>query len=190
MAEKDRQEQKKAAHASETFAADFWKPHLGQNRFRSVAGRPGRLITGRLLPGTDLVEGILAMAGSHEVASGYIDAFGSLAQARFSAGVRYSASQPERVERIPLETVEGPLEFLCGQGKLGKPSQGDPVIHFHGIFVTPEGEVRGGHFFAGGNPVFATFEVVIHEILEVEQVWQKDEEAGVYLIEAVQKNEG
>jgi predicted DNA-binding protein with PD1-like motif len=175
-----------AKQEQETFPGDFWQRHLGSNRFRAVCGRSGRLLSGRLLPGADLVEGILEMAQSERIEVGFVQAFGSLARARFSAGVRPSAAHLGRMERIPPESVEGPLEFLSGLGKFGFPPQGDPVIHFHGLFVTPEGRVRGGHFFRGGNPVFATFEVFIQEILDVRHVWEKDPEAGVFLIETVQ----
>lgn len=171
----------------ETFAGGFWKTHVGELRFRGALGRPGRLLSGRLLPGTDLVEGILEMARSFGIREGIVFCFGSLARARFSTGVRPVATSPEMMERIPSKTLEGPVEFLCGQGKLGLPLEGAPVFHLHGVVVTPEGLVTGGHFFAGENPVFATLEVVIQEILGIQHQWKDDDETGVTLIESIQK---
>lgn len=169
----------------ETMPLDFWKAFQDQVRVRAVAGRTGRMVTGRIRPGTDLVAGITELAREHGVTTGLITAFGSLARARFSEGVQTCAASPDRAERIPPRTVEGPLEFICGQGKIGLPKEGDAVIHLHGLFVTPEGRIMGGHFFPGGNPVWATFEIIIQEILDVEFVWEKDSEPEINIMEAV-----
>lgn len=177
----------RTAREDETFQGDFWKVHVGELRFRGALGRPGRLLSGRLLPGTDLVEGILEMARSFGIGDAVVSCFGSLAQARFSTGVRPVVSSPGIMERIPPKTLEGPVEFLCGQGKLGLPPGGEPVVHLHGVVVTPEGVVMGGHFFAGGNPVFATMEVIIQEILGVQHRWEEDRETGMPLIESIPK---
>ncbi len=169
----------------ETFPLGFWKEHQDQIRTRAVAGQAGRMVAGRIRPGTDLVAGILDLAQEHGVRTGLISAFGSLARARFSEGVRSCDDDPSRAERIPPRTVEGPLEFICGQGKVGFPEGKDPVIHLHGLFVTSEGQLMGGHFFPGGNPVWATFEVIIQEILGVEFDWRVDPEPGINIMEAL-----
>jgi predicted DNA-binding protein with PD1-like motif len=169
----------------ESFPVGFWKEHQGEIRTRAVAGKAGRIVAGRLRPGTDLIPGILELAQEHGVKTGLVTAFGSLAQARFSEGVQPSAGDPERVERIPPRTVPGPLEFICGQGKIGFPEDKEPVVHFHGLFVTPEGRLMGGHFFPGDNPVWATFEVIIQEILGVAFDWQRDPEPEIQIMEAL-----
>ena len=171
----------------ETFPLDFWKEHQEAIRIRTVAGGAGRIVAGRLRPGTDLIPGILEVARIHGVETGLVNAFGSLAQARFSEGVQPCADNPERAERIPARTVTGPLEFICGQGKIGLPKDKEPVVHFHGLFVTPEGRLMGGHFFPGDNPVWATFEVIIQEILGVEFDWRTDPEPGIPIMEALPK---
>lgn len=172
----------------ETLPLDFWQAHQDQIRLRAVAGRAGRIIAGRIRPGTDLVTGILAMAQEHGVKTALVNAFGSLAQARFSEGVQPVADNPSRAERIPPRTVDGPLEFICGQGKIGFPEGKEPVVHFHGLFVTPDGQLMGGHFFPGDNPVWATFEVMIQEILDLDFDWQLDDEAEINILEALPRD--
>jgi predicted DNA-binding protein with PD1-like motif len=170
------------AQEKETFSGEAWKKHLGEMRFHGVPGRGGTLISGRLLAGADMVGGILEMARSHDIKAGIVaTAFGSLAKARLSLGGRHAA-QPGRMERIPPMEIEGPVEFLCGQGKFGFPREGDPVVHFHGVLVTSDGQVMGGHFFPGGNPVLITFEVAIQEILDLEHLWHWEEESGIFLV--------
>ena len=174
-----------AKQEKETFPKDFWQAKVGTVRHRCLEGQAGRYIVGRLLPGADLVTGIIEAARAHGVKAAYVDAFGSLSVARYSEGVRALPDDPTRVARIPPVTVEGPLEFLCGQGKVAFPEGDDPIVHFHGVFVTPDGAIKGGHFFQGDNPVFATFEIFIQEILGVEFAMLYDEEAEVPLIEPV-----
>lgn len=167
----------------ESFPWSIWAPHEGRLRFHSAAGRPGRLISGRLLPGCDLLRGILDMARSHEVRAAWVNAFGSLARAAFSPGLRLSAENPDRVERRPSVNLEGPIEMWSGTGRLGIPDNGEPFIHFHGLVVSPEGQLYGGHFFPGDNTVYATFEVHIQEILGVAFRLEHDETVELPLIE-------
>ena len=71
--------------------------------------------------------------------------------------------------------------------RLSIPDKGEPVIHFHGMVVTPEGRLCGGHLFPGGNPVYATFEVNIQELLNVEFKLEMDRAVELPLIEPKQK---
>ena len=167
----------------ESFPWNIWAPHGDRLRFHSAEGRPGRLISGRLLPGTDLLGGIIAMARTHEIRAAWVNAFGSLARAAFSPGLRLSAKDPDRVERRPNVALEGPIEMWSGSGRLGIPDNGEPCLHFHGLVVSPEGQLLGGHFFLGGNTVYATFEVHIQEILGVEFRLEHDAAVELPLIE-------
>ena len=171
----------------ESFPWHIWEQHEGSQRFHSAAGRPGRVISGRLLPGCDLLLGIIEMARSHEVRSAWVNGFGSLARAAFSPGIRISASDPDRVDRRPNVELPGPLEMWSGMGRLGIPDGGEPFIHFHGLVATPEGRLYGGHFFPGGNTVYATFEVHIQEVLDVEFVQEMDVNVELPLIEPKEK---
>ena len=167
----------------ENFAWHIWEQHQGRQRFRSATGRSGRIISGRLLPGCDLLLGIIEMARSHGVESAWVNGFGSLAKASFSPGIRLSAENPDRVERTPNANLPGPIEMWSGMGRLSIPDQGEPVIHFHGMVVTQEGQLYGGHFFTGGNPIYATFETHIQEILDVEFKLEMDEALELPVIE-------
>ena len=167
----------------ESFPWHIWEQHVGSQRFRSVTGRPGRIISGRLLPGCDFLLGIIEMARSHRVKSAWINAFGSLAKASFSPGIRLSASNPDRVERRPNVNLPGPIEMWSGMGRLGMPVKGEPFVHFHGLVVTPEGQLYGGHFFPGGNIVYATFEVHLQEIGDTEFRLEMDANLELPLIE-------
>jgi len=174
---------KKKPQNVESFAWHIWEQHAGSQRYRSVAGQPGRIISGRLLPGCDFLLGIIEMARSHQVESAWINGFGSLARASFSPGIRLSATNPDRVERLPNVNLPGPIEMWSGMGRLGIPAKGEPFVHFHGLVVTPEGQLYGGHFFPGDNIVYATFEVHIQEVLGVEFRLEMDKAVELPLIE-------
>ena len=165
----------------------IWEGHEGDPRFNSIAGQAGRIISGRLLPGCDMLLGIIEMAKSHHVKSAWFNAFGSLAKTNFSPGLRFAAADPEQVERLPNLTLTGPIEMWSGMGRLSILDEGEPVIHFHGVLVTPEGQLHGGHFFPGGNLVYATFEVHIQELLNVEFNLEMDQTVGMPLIEPKKK---
>jgi predicted DNA-binding protein with PD1-like motif len=49
-----------------------------------------------------------------------------------------------------------------------------------------EGRMYGGHFFPDGTPVYVTFELCIHEFLEIEHFMNLDEASGIPLIEVKQ----
>lgn len=166
----------------DSFPWHIWDRHEGTQRYQSAAGRAGRIISGRLLPGCDMLSGIIEMARSHGVASAWVNGFGSLAKANFSPGIRFSAATAERVERKANLNLEGPIEIWSGMGRLGIPADDEPVIHFHGLLVDEEGRLYGGHFFPSGNIVYATFEVHIQEILGVEFQIEQDEEVEIPLI--------
>ena len=167
----------------ENFPWNIWQQHEGTFRYRSAAGQPGRIISGRLQPGCDLVQGIIEVAGSHKVRAAWVNGFGSLAKAFFSPAIRLSESMPGRVERQPNISLPGPIEMWSGMGRLGISDGAEPSIHFHGLLTTQDGRLYGGHFFPGGNPVYATFEVHIQEILGVNFSLDMDDEVELPLIE-------
>jgi len=168
----------------ESFPWNIWQQHEGTYRYRGAEGQPGRIISGRLMPGCDFVQGIIEVAKSHNVKAGWVNGFGSLAKAEFSPAIQRSESMPGRGERQPNMTLSGPIEMWSGMGRLGIPDDGEPFIHFHGLLVTQKGQLYGGHFFPGGNTVYATFELHIQEVLGVEFKLEMDEEVELPLIEA------
>lgn len=146
-------------------------------RFESIEGGPGRVISARLKPGTDLLTGLKELTLKHRIYAGAITVcFGSLA----SAQVTWTeGSKPDpNAERLQLD---GPLSFLSSQGKAGITEEGEAIVHLHGILSDLDGRVWGGHFHDGSNPVFSTFEVVIHEITKVRHTKIWDDESEVKL---------
>jgi len=149
---------------------------MNEIRISSAESRPGRLVGARILPGTDLIPGLLEICRRNHLTSGCIvTILGSLARARFvllipdsggTMGVRYSD---------PHE-IEGPLEFLGGSGIIGRLDDGETAMHLHGIFSDRENRFCAGHILGEGNQVLATMGVVIQELPEVEITRSFDEE--------------
>lgn len=156
---------------------------MNEIRISSAESRPGRLVGARILPGTDLIPGLLKICRRHQIKSGCIvTILGSLARARFvlpipdsggTMGVRYSD---------PHE-IEGPLEFLGRSGIIGRLDDGETAIHLHGIFSDRENRFCAGHILEEGNQVLATMEVVIQELPDVEITRSLDGETGFSLFQ-------
>lgn len=158
------------------------KDHPGV-RLESMEGRSGRVVSARLRPGTDLVSGLKELVGKHRIAAGAVTVcFGSLSRAEVTWT---EGSKPDPEKKIARTRLEGPLSFLSSQGKVGISEEGEPLVHLHGILADLEGRLWGGHFHEGNNPVFSTFEVVLHEILDVRHTKIWDDESETTLLKAV-----
>ena len=146
---------------------DYWKTHK-EIRFEEFAGKPGRIISGRLLAGSDLLNGIVELAKKYQVRAGAVSVcFGSLSKTEVRWGER-DKSGARGSRRSAPKMLEGPISFLSAQGKVGIPRNGEPVIHMHGVLADTEGHVWGGHLYPGENPTYATMDVVIQEIEGIE----------------------
>ena len=147
-------------------------------RIQAVASEAGKRIVGRLLPGTDLIDGIEAMCQQHQVAGATIvSVIGSLTQAEMVYAVPDEAGKIGIRYHDPV-TIRGPLEILSCQGFVGQSDQGPLSVHLHGLVSDPAMRVVGGHFLAGGNPVLATAEILIQECSDVRMIREQDEETG------------
>ncbi|MCD6363935.1 MAG: DNA-binding protein [Synergistetes bacterium] len=145
-------------------------------RTSSVECKGGRLIVGRILPGTDLIEGVLNICRKHGLESGSIDVMlGSLRKFTFVYAVKDETKKLKTRYCEPV-SVEGPLEFLCGNGIIGKDGRGEVVVHLHGIVSDERRKIHAGHIVKGGNPVLATIELVIRELPDIEIRRELDEE--------------
>ncbi|KUK13569.1 MAG: DNA-binding protein [Synergistetes bacterium] len=146
-------------------------------RFSSVDSKAGRTIVGRLLPGTDLIEGILALCKEHNINFGSIDVvLGSLRKFTFVYPIR-DESKKMGVRYCDPVVIEGPIELLCGGGLIGVNRNGEKAVHLHLVVSDREGKVYGGHV-VGGNPVLVTVELVLRELEGVSIVREEDEETG------------
>lgn len=137
-------------------------------RTQVVSSIRGRFITGRLLPGSDLLSGIEKICKDNNVSyGGILSAIGSFSK------VRYLYVQPDDKAKTGIKygapiVYEGAVELLTGQGMIGLDDEDNISVHFHGVMVNTKGEIIGGHFVKYGNIVLATIELTIMELTDME----------------------
>jgi len=149
-----------------------------QCRVNSVEGKSGRVITGRLLPGSEMFEGIIEMCKRHNVKYGYINcAIGSLEKASFVSPITNKESKIGISYCSKIE-MKGPIEFFGEQGIICQSEDDQYLLHLHGSFSTEDMKIWGGHMLATGNIVLATLDVVITEVVDVKMLRVYDEETG------------
>lgn len=149
-----------------------------------------RQIVVRLLPGTDLLTGLVAVCKEHGVTAGCITAMqGSLSSARFVWALPDASTKMNARYGDPVD-VEGPLEFICGSGMIGTyEDSGETVVHLHGVLSDPDQGFHGAHFVEGGNPVMSTLEVLIQAFDEIDIKRAFDEETEFPLFNIYEKGE-
>lgn len=146
-------------------------------RIKSVEGGIGRTIVARFLPGTDMLEGIEEVCRRHDVKYAVVAcAVGAFKKATFVYPIP-QAGTPIGIKYSDPVTIEGPVEFLGGQGIVCQSDDGKYLLHFHGSASDKEMHIWGGHFVTG-NVVLATLDVIINEISGVNMVRRFDEETG------------
>jgi len=143
-------------------------------RVKSAAGFAGRLIAGRILPGTDLITGIEKICEEHGVKGGWVNCLGSLQKAGYFIlepnNSKLGAGYGEMLK------VAGPVELMGGMGLICY-QDGQVGVHFHATMCDKEGKVFGGHLVKGENPSLATVELAINEIVDITMQRAHDEEA-------------
>jgi predicted DNA-binding protein with PD1-like motif len=144
------------------------------NRFEARACRPGRIVVGRLLPGTDMIAGLEAACERHAVRFAVVvSCYGSLA----SAGFKFLQLATGEVRPVLVgHRVDERVEFMGGQGLICETPQGDRATHLHGSISDATGTVTGGHFVAGENPVYNNMDFVLQELLDVRLIREHDPE--------------
>lgn len=127
----------------------------------------------RIEPGDDLLNSLKSIFVKAKIKSGIIvSCIGSLQHASLVfLQNNFKYSQPMK--------INGPLEFLSGQGTIGK-NNGEISIHLHGIVSDPDMCVYGGHFVddGDGNPIFATMEICVLVPEDIFFIKQYDEKSG------------
>lgn len=137
-------------------------------RTQEVVSTGGRVIAGRLLPGTDLICGIEKICKDNNVSYGVIlSAIGSFSKVRYLY-VRPDESSKTGIKYGEPTVYENAVELLSGQGMVGLTDEGEMSVHFHGLMVNTNGEIIGGHFVKDGNIVLATIELTIMEFGGIE----------------------
>lgn len=128
----------------------------------AAVGKIGRVMAARLLPGQDVVESIIALIKSNEIASGTITAIGSLRSAKVVwAGSMEFGDNPMDV--AVFHEMQGPVELGVSNGVFGTDEDGEVVVHVHGLIMDKDGNMRCGNLLPGSAPVLATVELTIQE---------------------------
>ncbi len=116
-------------------------------------GRIGRTLYVRLAPNEDLAGALQALCEAQGIGHAFV---------RGGVGSLVEASLLQADGRTMQ--VTGPaVEVLSLSGEMRQDAGGRPLAALTGMVVDPMGQVRGGLFAAGANPVFATFEVTLEE---------------------------
>lgn len=143
-----------------------------EGHVESAASTGGRIIVGRLHPGTDLIGGLEAACEEHGVEfAAVLACYGSLSGSTF----KYLQLHPgEDKPRLTDEVVDKRLEFMGGQGLICVAPDGDRATHLHGSISDETGAVKGGHFVVGRNRVFNNMDFVLQELRDVRLVRAHD----------------
>lgn len=146
-------------------------------RFIDACGETGKTLAVRLLPGTDVIEGIEAACRKNEVEYAYVSCFGSFS----SVGYKYMVPNPSAKVGSgygDVFTKEGPIEFLNGTGVVCQ-NKGDYDTHFHATMCDKEGTVFGGHLVKGMTPALTTVDIIIIEIKGLQMLREYDKETDL-----------
>ena len=146
-------------------------------RVKDACGKVGKTIACRLLPGTDLIEGIEETCRKNDVKHAYVSAFGS-----FDA-VGYMYLVPKETAKVgagygDVIKKNGPTEFLNGTGVVCQ-NDGKYDTHFHATMCDETGVVFGGHIVKGTTPALTTVDLVVIEITDVQMLRAYDEETDL-----------
>lgn len=150
-------------------------------RIESVNTTNYRAVVGRVMAGTDLIQGIEQICIENNVRFGVITTvLGSLSQ----GCVVYAKTDDKNKIGLKYSEptfLEGPLELLACQGIIGEDESGKFQIHLHGLIGDENLNIKGGHFLPDENKVLATAEIAILEISDSEFIRKHDEETGFKL---------
>ena len=111
---------------------------------------------------TDVVQGIMGLIKEKNLRSGTITAIGSLR----SATVVYPNSMEfgdNPMDVAVFHKMEGPVELGLGHGIFGREEDGEVGMHFHGLIMDKNGNMRTGNLMPGSAPVLATVDLTIQE---------------------------
>lgn len=126
-------------------------------RVKYVTASEGKKVLGRVLPGTDVIEGIEKMAAENGIKNGWVDCIGSLRETKFFILSVQPETKAGAAYGDPIHKG-GPVELISAQGLLV-----DGALHLHGNMCGDDGVCYGGHMIKGGSPVLVTCEVSIQE---------------------------
>lgn len=135
---------------------------MSKGKWISAEGKTGRVVAARLLPGQDVIEAVLGLAEEYNIKSGRVWAIGSLREAT----VVYPNSMDfddDPMSVAVFHKMDGPVELGVGYGVFGPDPDGPVNLHFHGLIMDKDGQMRTGNLIPGSAPVLATVEMTIQE---------------------------
>lgn len=141
-------------------------------------GNLSKAVIVRILPGSDIIEGIEETCRKQNINAGAIvSCIGSLQRVKLMIAVpldnKIGAGYSKPVE------LEGPLELISGQGTIGQGQEGETTVHMHGVVSDKRGNLHGGHFVGGENPVLITCEIMVAQIDGIRIAKSYDPEVGM-----------
>ena len=153
---------------------------MGESRATYIRGEFGSVVGVRLLPGTDLLEGLAKTCIENNIRSGAVlSAIGSLRHLTIKVLVSNEKAKLGAAYDDPVMTP-GPIEILGLQGVIFQDGEtGKLELHLHGIFSDKEGKPLGGHVVPGENPVLATVDAVIGEVAGAKFMRRHDDETDL-----------
>jgi uncharacterized protein len=143
-------------------------------KYVGFLGRPsGRIAVVRLLPGTDLLEGIEKVCSDFHIKYGICWCHGSLTKATLY--VPGQGGLPKM--RLYEKTDTGQL--LSAMGVICETSEGKKDIHMHMVLNNElDHELCGGHAVPGKCLVFDTMDLIVMEIEGGKMLRKLDEQTG------------
>lgn len=142
-------------------------------RFRAAAGKVGKVVFARLLPGCDLIGGLQRICQENDIKGGNVVlCIGSLRE------VALHVQGPEDASGMgPLVRIPGPVDLLNCQGTISESEGKGMVIHLHGLVCNDKQVVYGGHLVKGEAIVAATMEVVVNGVEGMKVLRKYDSQA-------------
>ncbi len=118
-------------------------------------GQMGRIAYARIAPNEDLVKAVEKLCLVAEFKNAFVrGALGSLIDASLEKGDGQTIQ------------VSGPaVEIVSLAGEVRSLDDGSVKAELTGVIADPEGNVSGGFFIAGANPICMTLEVTLEEWL-------------------------
>lgn len=125
------------------------------NRTVVESGRMGRVAYARMAPNEDLVQGVEKLC----LAEGFRNAF---VRGALGSLVDACLGTPDGQCR----RIQGPaIEIVSLAGEVRSNDDGSLCASLSGVVADTQGNVYGGPFVAGANPICMTFEVTLEEWL-------------------------
>ena len=146
-------------------------------RFEDACGKVGKTLVVRLLPGTDVIEGIEAACLKNDIKYAYVSCFGSFSK------IGYMYMVPKAEAKVgsgygAVLTEGAPIEFLNGTGLVCQ-NNGKYDTHFHATMCDKTGKVFGGHVVKGHSSALTTVDMIIFEVNDVQMLRAYDEETDL-----------